>query len=169
MGPANPWSPNWRPDPSGRRLAEIRTARRGAALAAVLLGGVGLLAALDAPESAGRPLSVPIAVALMAIPAFGLLGAGLGPTAVGSRIDALVAALALAVGAPVAAALSTAIAVLVVLAPTELTDQTGIAVGGVIRMGVIAAIRVAPVLAVAAAVWVVAIRRLERTRKVATE
>jgi hypothetical protein len=167
MGPANPWSPNWRPDPSGRRLAEIRTARRSAALAAVLLGGVTVIAAMGAPESSGRPPSVPIAVALMAIPAFGLLGAGLGPTAVGSRIDAFVAAFALALGAPVAAALSTAIAVLVVLAPTDLTDQTGMAVGGVIRMGVIAASRVAPLLAIAAAVWVVSVRRLERRTRAA--
>jgi len=50
MGPGNPWSPNWRPDPTGRRLAAIRTARRGALLAAILLGGVTTVAAIVAPE-----------------------------------------------------------------------------------------------------------------------
>ncbi len=118
----------------------------------------GLLVASTASTTSGY---TPLGVAML------LLGAGLGPTAVGSRIDAFVAAFALALGAPVAAALSTAIAVLVVLAPTDLTDQTGMAVGGVIRMGVIAASRVAPLLAVAAAVWVVSIRRLERRTRAA--
>ena len=35
MGPNNPWSPNWRPDPTGRRLVAIRAARRGALLAGI--------------------------------------------------------------------------------------------------------------------------------------
>src|SRR6185312_336119 len=97
MGPGNPWSPNWRPDPTGRRLAAIRTARRGALLAAILLGGVTTVAAIVAPEAAGRPVTVPLAVALMAVPALALLGAGLAPTAVGSRIDAVAVGVAVAI------------------------------------------------------------------------
>lgn len=162
MGPANPWSPSWRPDPSGRRLAAIRTARRGALLAAVLLGGVATIAGILAPEAAGRPVTVPIAIALMAVPALALLGAGLAPTAVGSRIDALVVGIALAIGAPVAAALSTAIAVFVVVAASDHTELTGPAVGEVIKMGVAAAVRVAPLLAAVAVLWVITIRSLER-------
>ena len=33
-----PWDPNWRPDPTGRRLEAIRVARRGALAAAVIFG-----------------------------------------------------------------------------------------------------------------------------------
>jgi hypothetical protein len=163
MGPANPWSPNWRPDPTGRRLAAIKTARRGAALAALLLGAVTAVAGLIAPEAAGRPPTVPFAIAAMAIPAFALLGAGLAPAAIGSRIDAFAAGIALAIGAPVAAAFSTAIAVLIVTAISEYTQQSGVAFGAVIRLGVLAALRVAPLLAVAVALWVVAVRRLDRS------
>ena len=162
MGPANPWSPNWRPDPTGHRLASIRTARRGAALAAVLLGGVTVIAGIVAPEAAGRPWSVPVAIALMAVPALALLGAALAPTAVGSRVDAVVVGFALAIGAPVAAALSTGIAVFVVVAVSEFTEFTGLALGEIIRMGVASATRVAPLVAIAAVIWVIALRRLER-------
>lgn len=162
MGPANPWSPSWRPDPSGHRLAAIRTARRGALLAAVMLGGVTAIAGIVAPEAAGRPMTVPVAIALMALPALALLGAGLAPTAVGSRVDALVVGVALAIGAPVAAALSTAIAVFLVLAMSDFDELAGPAVGEVIRMGVISALRVAPLLAIVAVLWVIVIRVLER-------
>jgi hypothetical protein len=162
MGPANPWSPSWRPDPSGHRLAAIRTARRGALLAAVMLGGVTAIAGIVAPEAAGRPMTVPVAIALMALPALALLGAGLAPTAVGSRVDAMVVGVALAIGAPVAAALSTAIAVFLVLAMSDFDELAGPAVGEVIRMGVISALRVAPLLAIVAVLWVIVIRVLER-------
>lgn len=161
MGPANPWSPNWRPDPTGQRLASIRTARRGAMLAAILLGVVTAIAGLLAPERAGRPPTVPFAIAAMAIPAFALLGAGLAPAVIGSRVDAIVVGIAMAIGAPVAAALSTAIAVVLVLAVSGYPDLTGDAFAGVVRMGVFAALRVAPLLALAVAVWVISVRRLE--------
>jgi hypothetical protein len=98
----------------------------------------------------------------MAIPALALLGAGLAPTAVGSRIDAVVVGIALAIGAPVAAALSTAIAVFVVVVVSDFSELTGPAVGGVVRMGVASAMRVAPLLAVVAILWVITIRALER-------
>lgn len=161
MGPANPWSPNWRPDPTGRRLASIHTARRGAALAAILLGVVTAIAGLLAPERADRPATVALAIAAMAIPAFALLGAGLAPAVIGSRVDAFVVGVAMAIGAPVAAALSTAIAVVSLLALSGFSDLTGDAFGGVIRMGVVAGLRVAPLVALAVAIWVIAIRRLE--------
>ena len=48
MGPANPWSPNWQPDPSGGRLLRIRAARRGALLAAAIYLPVATVAALFA-------------------------------------------------------------------------------------------------------------------------
>ena len=35
-----PWDPNWRPDPTGRRLEAIRAARRGALAAAVIFGAL---------------------------------------------------------------------------------------------------------------------------------
>jgi hypothetical protein len=161
MGPANPWSPNWRPDPTGRRLASIRTARRGAMLAAILLGLVTAIAGLLAPERAERPATVAFAIAAMAVPAFALLGAGLAPAAIGSRVDAFVVALAMAIGAPVAAALSTAIAVISVLALGGFGELTGDAFASVIRMGVLAGLRVAPLVALAVAIWVITIRRLE--------
>jgi hypothetical protein len=127
-----------------------------------MLGGVTVIAGIVAPEAAGRPLTVPLAIALMAIPALALLGAGLAPTAVGSRIDAIAVGVALAIGAPVAAALSTAIAVFFVLVLSDFSELTGPAVGGVVRMGVGSALRVAPLLAAVALLWVVAIRYLDR-------
>ena len=48
MGPSNPWSPNWQPDPTGRRLLTIRAARRGAFLAAGIYLPIAVVAALDA-------------------------------------------------------------------------------------------------------------------------
>jgi hypothetical protein len=144
----------------------IRTARRGALLAAVLLGGVTAIAALLAPEAVGRPLAVPVAITAMAIPALALLGAALAPTAVGSRVDAVVAGVAFAVGAPVAAALSTATAVFVVVGVSDYTALTGLAVGEVIRMGVTAALRVAPLVALAALAWVMSVRLLGRRNAV---
>jgi len=127
-----------------------------------MLGGVTAVAGIVAPEAAGRPLTVPVAIALMAIPALALLGAGLAPTAVGSRVDAVVVGVALAIGAPVAAALSTAIAVFFVLAMSDFDELAGPAVAEVIRMGVVSASRVAPLLAVVALMWVLVVRHLDR-------
>jgi hypothetical protein len=127
-----------------------------------MLGGVTVIAGIVAPEATGRPLTVPIAIAAMAVPALALLGAGLAPTAVGSRVDAVVVGVALAIGAPVAAALSTAIAVFVVLAASEFDEVAGPAVGQVIKLGVASAARVTPLLVAVAVLWVIAIRYLER-------
>ena len=128
-----------------------------------MLGSVTTIAVLVAPEAAGAPPIVPVTITFAAIPALALLGAGLAPAATGARIDAVVVGIALAIGAPVAAALSTAIAVLVAFAlRPEVTNVTGEAVGDVIRVGVVGAIRVAPLLAVVAVLWVIVIRALER-------
>jgi hypothetical protein len=125
---------------------------------------VAAIAGLIAPEAANRPPTVPFVFAAMAIPALALLGAGLAPAAVGSRAEAAIVGVAFAIGAPVAAAMSTAIAVLVLMATSDNSDQTAFAVGGVIRLGVIAAVRVSPLLALAALLWVVTLRVLERRR-----
>ena len=73
MGPNNPWSPQWRPDPTGRRLAGIRTARRGALLAAVAY--VPLAAAAIATSQ--LPRDVELLVLAIGSPGVALLGAGL--------------------------------------------------------------------------------------------
>jgi hypothetical protein len=57
---------------------------------------------------------------------------------------------------------STGIAVFVVVAASDHTELTGPAVGEVIKMGVAAAVRVAPLLGAVAVLWVIAIRSLER-------
>ena len=43
-----PWDPNWRPDPTGRRLEAIRVARRGALAAAVIFGALEVVATIVA-------------------------------------------------------------------------------------------------------------------------
>jgi hypothetical protein len=160
MGPANPWSPNWRPDPSGRRLATIRTARRGALLAALLFAPVGAtgMAILPAIE----PLLTPAASALAGVAALagvGLLGAGLAPAAVGSRIDGAVVGLALALGVPVAAVTSALIGTWLVGSALDGFDEGGRLAGQVLRSGVSGAVRLSPLIALASAVWVVTVRR----------
>ena len=111
MGPSNPWSPNWRPDPTGIRLLTIRVARRGAFLAAGIYLPIAILAAFLAatpltvlPSAFTTPIAT-IAV-LSGVAGVALLGAGLGPAALGSRIDAFVVGIAMAIGAPVAATAS---------------------------------------------------------------
>jgi hypothetical protein len=155
MGPDNPWSPNWRPDPTGNRRIAIRAARRGALLAGILYLPVATVALTI------HPLPLFDEARLMAIviglPGVALLGAGLAPSTLGARIDAVVAGIALAIGAPVAAVTSVFIGVLVIgaLAPAGVDI-----VGPILRAGVTAAIDVAPLVALASATWVVVTRRL---------
>src|SRR3954453_16518832 len=80
MGPNNPWSPQWRPDPTGRRLAPITAARRGALLAAVAY--IPLAAAAIATTQLPRDLA--LLVLVIGSPGVALLGAGLAPAARGS-------------------------------------------------------------------------------------
>ncbi len=159
MGPANPWSPNWRPDPTGRRAVAIRSSRRGALVAALLLWPLTLLVTLTSPGAEATTASTLVLVAALSWPGLALLGAGLAPAALGSRIDAAVAGIALAIGAPVAAVTSTVIGVVVVLSLSPAGARVGEAVGMAIRLGVLGALRVGPMLALAAVVWVLLVRR----------
>jgi hypothetical protein len=95
-----------------------------------------------------------------------LLGAGLAPAAVGSRIDAVVAGVALAIGAPIAAITSTLISVAIVvgLLSQDLGLGVGDALGTTIRLGVLGAVRLAPLVATAVVIWVFAVRQLELRR-----
>jgi hypothetical protein len=167
MGPNNPWSPDWRPDTTGRRLATIRLMRWGALIAAILYLLVGVGAAVvefgdraitgigvDLGVAAG---TVAAAAAIVGLPGVALLGAGLAPTTIGSRIDAVVAGLALAIGAPVAAVTSMVITGFLVGLVFE-HDLTA----GIVRAAVNSAVGIAPVVAVAAAIWVIVLRRLGR-------
>lgn len=159
MGPNNPWSSSWRPDPTGRRLAGIRTARRGA-----LLAGLAYVP-LGAAELATSQLPRDIGLIVLAIglPGVALLGAGLAPAALGSRIDAVAVGIAFAIGCPVAAVTSIVIGafILGLFVPGE-QDLAG----PILRAGVRAAVDIAPVVALVASAWVVTVRWLDRVRGV---
>jgi hypothetical protein len=155
MGPDNPWSPNWRPDPTGGRLIAIRTARRGALLAGILYLPTGAIALVMSPIAMTD--EVRLLVLVIGLPAVALLGAGLAPSTIGSRIDAVVAGVAFAIGAPVAAVTSILIGALVVdVFAAPKVDL----VGPLLRGGVMAAVGVAPLVALVSAAWVVVTRRL---------
>ncbi|MFL5672714.1 MAG: hypothetical protein ACJ77C_11540 [Chloroflexota bacterium] len=158
MGPNNPWSPQWRPDPTGRRLASIRTARRGALLAAVAY--VPLAAAAIATTELPRGLAL-LLVLVIGSPGVALLGAGLAPAAIGSKVDAVAVGVAFALGCPVAAVTSVVIGAFVlgsfIPGEPDLASQ-------VLLAGVRAALGIAPLVALIAGGWVFAVRRLERSR-----
>lgn len=71
MGPNNPWSPTWRPDPTGGRLRAIRAARRGALLA----GLVYLPAAAAVVVVSPMPDEVEVLVLGIGLPGVALLAA----------------------------------------------------------------------------------------------
>jgi hypothetical protein len=155
----SPWDPQWRPDPTGRRLAIIKASRRGAILAALLFGPVVWLAtAVSSPEGIDPQVGGAV-VAALSLPGLALLGAGLTPAAIGSRTSAASAGLAMGVGVPVAAVASAIIAVWVVVAFVSGLEEAGRIAGLVLRDGVSAAVRIAPVVAGAAILWVLLIRR----------
>ena len=167
MGPANPWSPNWRPDPSGRRLIAIRSSRRGALWAGVLLWPLVLLAAFTTPGAMDLPdVRQILLVASLSWPGLALLGAGLAPAAVGSRVDAVVAGVALGIGAPVAAITSTLIGGAIAAPLYSGNASIGEALGLTIRLGVLGAIRFAPLVALAVVVWLLAVRRFQIRRTI---
>jgi hypothetical protein len=161
MGPANPWSPSWRPDPTGNRATAIRSSRRGAFWAALLLWPLALLATFTTP---GVPAEVQprhiLVIAALTWPGLALLGAGLAPTAIGSRIDAAVAGVALGLGAPIAAITSILISVAIFAAAFPKYGGVGEALGVTIRLGVLGALRFAPLVVVAVVLWIVVVRRL---------
>jgi hypothetical protein len=158
----SPWDPQWRPDPTGRRLAIIKASRRGAILAALMFGPtVWLATAVSSPEGIDEVLGGAM-VAALSLPGLALLGAGLTPAALGPRTSAASAALAMGVGVPVAAVASAMIAVWIVAAFALGLDDAGRLAGMVLRDGVSAAARIAPVVAAAAIAWVLLVRRLAR-------
>ena len=164
-----PWDPNWRPDPTGRRLEAIRVARRGAMAAAVIFGALEIVATVVAVPAGSmltdaRPV-LGFGLALFSLPALALLGAGLTSAALGTPPTAASAGLAMAVGVPVAAVTSAMIGafVLVGLAGTAAGHVDGAEVAGVLlRTGVTAAVRISPLIALASIVWVLLVRRLGR-------
>jgi hypothetical protein len=160
-----PWSPNWRPDPTGRRLAGIHAARRGALLAAVIFGALVTIAVLRAPaETPSLPSASPtlaMIVAALSVPGLALLGAGLTSAALGPRASAAAAGLAMAVGVPVAAVTSAMIAAFVAGAVRSGFDGATTAASGILRGGVTAAVWISPVIALGAVVWVVVVRRVQ--------
>ena len=168
-----PWSPNWRPDPTGRRLAAIRLARRGGLLAGLIFTPLVWLAseltprdavALPPPPLDGSTWIVGAAlVALFCAPGIALLGAGLAGSALGPRSSAAITGVAIAVGVPVAAVTSAMIAIFVaaVAVGNDVGDASAIA-GQFLRGGVTAAARVSPLIVLGSALWVVLVRRFAR-------
>ena len=156
----DPRSPSWRPDPTRRRLDTIRLARRGALLAAVLFAPVGAVGIAILPPV--DPLLAPMAFALAGVAGLAgvaLLGAGLAPAALGSRIDGVAVGVALGVGVPVAAVTSALIGTFIAGSALHGFDEGGLLAGQVLRGAVGDAIRLSPLIGLASAVWVVAVRR----------
>lgn len=131
----------------------IRAARRGAFLAGLLYVPIGIVAATT---SNSDPAIETMAIAI-GLPGVALLGAGLAPAAFGSRVDAVVVALALAIGAPVAATTSLVIGGWVV---DSWIGNSTLFAAPFLRAGVSAAMQVAPLVALGAAAWVVILRRI---------
>lgn len=138
----------------------IRMARRGALLAAVLFAPIGAvgMAILPAIDPLGTPIASSLA-ALAGLTGVALLGAGLAPAAVGSRIDGLVVGVALGIGVPVAAVTSALIGTFMAGSMLHGFDEGARLAGHVLRGGVGGAVRLAPLIALASALWVVAVRR----------
>jgi hypothetical protein len=161
MGPSNPWSPNWQPDPSGGRLLTIRAARRGAYLAAAIYLPIAVVAAfLAVTPVTTLPSSWTMPIAMMAVVSgvagVALLGAGLATAALGSKVDAVVVGIALAIGAPVAATASFVIWGWFIDSWFGEVDLAA----PFLRAGVTAAMHVAPLVALGAAAWVILVRRI---------
>ena len=164
-----PWDPNWRPDPTGRRLEAIRAARRGALAAAVIFGTLEVLAtALAIPAGsrlAGGEALVALTLALLSLPALALLGAGLTPAALGTPPTAASAGLAMGVGVPVAAVTSAMIGAFVAIGLVGALTGHGdgaVVASALLQGGVIAAVRISPLIAIASVAWVLLVRRLDR-------
>ena len=164
-----PWSPNWRPDPTGRRLAAIRLARRGGLLAALIFTPLVWLAVALTPSEVTPPLAfdspgwmAALFVALFCAPGIALLGAGLAGSALGPRSGAAITGVAMAVGVPVAAVASAMIGAFVVVAiRLGVGDATDV-VGHILSGGVLAAVRISPLIVLGSGLWIVLVRRFAR-------
>ncbi len=160
-----PWDPNWRPDPTGQRLIAIRASRRGALTAAVLFGTLEFASVMAAPppiHAAPRDeLLVALVITLFSIPALALLGAALTSAVLGSRTSAASAGLAIGVGVPVAAVASVMIGGFIVGGIAGGFDRGADVAGDVLTTGVTAAVRISPLIAVAATAWAMLVRRFD--------
>ena len=143
-------------------MLTIRVARRGAWLAAGIYLPITIVAAFlvtnpltDLPKSYSSALAT-IAI-LSGVAGVALLGAGLAPAALGSKIDAVVVGIAMAIGAPVAATASIVIWGWVI---DSWMGESADFAAPLLRAGVLVAIQVAPVVAAGAASWVVIVRRI---------
>lgn len=134
-------------------------ARRGALLAAVLFAPIGAvgMAILPAIDPLGTPLASVLA-GLAGLAGVALLGAGLAPAAIGSRIDGLAVGVALGIGVPVAAVTSALIGTFMAGSVLHGFDEGSRLAGQVLRGGVGGAVQLAPLIALASAVWVVVVR-----------
>jgi len=135
-------------------------ARRGGLLAAVLFAPVGAvgMAVLPPIDPLGTPMASVLA-GLAGLAGVGLLGAGLAPAALGSRIDGIAVAIALGFGVPVAAVTSALIGTFIAGSALHGFDEGGRLAGQVLRGGVSGAVRLSPLIALASVVWVVVVRR----------
>lgn len=158
-----PWSPDWRPDLTGRRLIAIRAARRGALIAAPLFGVAVAIAVLLAPgvDAVRQDLRIGFAiiVATGSVPGLALLGAVLTPSVLDDRLTAAVAGVAMGIAAPTAAAFSAMIGVFIAVGLASGVGPGFDLAGQTLETGVEAALGVAPLIAAVSAVWVVAVRR----------
>jgi hypothetical protein len=163
-----PWDPNWRPDPTGRRLEGMRVARRGALASAVIFGTIVAVAIGIAPPVAasipGSDLQSGAIVALFSLPGLALLGAGLTSAALGSRSSALSAGLAIGVGSPVAAVTSAMIGAFIGVGMVRGASVGGDVAGTLLRAGVTEAVRISPLIALGSLGWVLLVRRSGRRR-----
>ena len=142
-------------------MLRIRVARRGALLAAAIYLPIATVAAaLARNPSSGMPAELAPrsrrSPCVSGVAGIALLGAGLAPAALGSRIDAAVVGVAMAIGGPVAATASFVIWGWVM--DSWLVAQ--VVAAQFLRAGVIAAVQVAPLVALGAAAWVVILRRV---------
>lgn len=158
-----PWSPDWRPDLTGRRLLAIRAARRGALVAASGFAVAVAIASMLAPEiEIDQPaprIAASLIVAVGSMPGLGLLGAALTSAALDDRASAAVAAIALALAAPTAAVASAMIGVFVIVSFVGGIGDAADMAGVTLQAGVRAAIRIAPLLGLLSIAWVAIMRR----------
>ncbi|HEV8402036.1 MAG TPA: hypothetical protein VGQ31_03290 [Candidatus Limnocylindrales bacterium] len=141
----------------------MRAARRGAFAAAVIFGSLVAIAAVITPPLTGDvPRLDPQAsawFALFSLPGLALLGAGLTSAALGSRLSAASAGLAIGIGSPVAAVTSVMIGAFIVVGLFSGASRGGDVAGTLLRAGVTAAVRIWPLIAIASAGWVLIVRR----------
>ena len=144
----------------------MRAARRGAFIAAVIFGGMVIVAVVVGLSTVGRMPGLDVFVGLFvagfSVPGLALLGAGLTSAARGTPGSAISAGLAIGVGVPVAAVTSAMIGIFVVAGLFGGLGEGASAAGVVLQQGVMAAERIWPLIVLGATAWVVLVRRLTR-------